>query len=135
MAVFLGGIVLLPMLINSIRDLDQPRLILDQFQQLQRGKELDAVFCGLPSGFNGRAVTSTGISCGWQLSTPAACFAVSRAGMFVESWQRPSFAYFVMMAKLVELFWMSAILELMRVMLPRASARTHKPCREPVLIP
>jgi hypothetical protein len=41
--ILLASIVLLPMLINGICDLDEPRLIFDQFQQLQRSKKLDAV--------------------------------------------------------------------------------------------
>ena len=35
---------------------------------------------GLPRGFSKRDETSAGMSCGWQLSTQAACSTVSRAG-------------------------------------------------------
>ena len=41
--IFLGGISHLPMLIQRIRDLRQPRPVFDLFQQFRRGKELDAV--------------------------------------------------------------------------------------------
>jgi hypothetical protein len=41
--IFLGGISLLPVLIQRIRDLRQPRPVFDPFQQFRRGKELDAV--------------------------------------------------------------------------------------------
>ncbi|MGA2242132.1 MAG: hypothetical protein ABSH11_08845 [Verrucomicrobiota bacterium] len=46
--VFLGGISLLPVLIQRIRDLRQPRPVLDLFQQFRRGKKLDAVRCRIP---------------------------------------------------------------------------------------
>jgi hypothetical protein len=39
----LGCIILLPMLIDSIRDFDQSSLIFRQFQQFSRGKELNTV--------------------------------------------------------------------------------------------
>ena len=38
-----AGIFLLPVLIQRIRDLRQPRLVLDLLQQFRRGKILDAV--------------------------------------------------------------------------------------------
>jgi hypothetical protein len=41
--VFLGSIILLPMVIDGIGDLDRPSLVFDQFQQFSRGKELDAI--------------------------------------------------------------------------------------------
>jgi len=41
--IFLGGILRLPVLVQRIRDLGQPRPIFGQFQQFQRGKELHAV--------------------------------------------------------------------------------------------
>ena len=55
------------------------------FQQIRRGKELDAVGGGLPSGLSSLAATSAGMSCGWQLSTHAACSAVRRAGNWPSS--------------------------------------------------
>ena len=41
--VLLAGIVPLPMLINRVRDLDEPGTVFDQFEQLRRRKEFDAV--------------------------------------------------------------------------------------------
>ena len=40
---FFGGVLLLPVLIQRIRDLGQPCPVFDQLQQLQRGKEFHAV--------------------------------------------------------------------------------------------
>jgi hypothetical protein len=41
--VFLGGISLLPVLIQRIRDLRQPCPVFNLFQKFRRSKELDAV--------------------------------------------------------------------------------------------
>jgi len=65
------------MLIQRIRDLGQPHLVLDQFQQFLRGKNLMPLYAGLPDGLSSRAPTRIGTSCGWQLITQAARFAVS----------------------------------------------------------
>jgi hypothetical protein len=71
---FLAGIILLPVLINRIRDFGQPCPVLDLFRASDAAKNL-TLFCGgLPNGFNTRAVTSTGTSCGWPFSTQAALF-------------------------------------------------------------
>ena len=44
MAIFLGGISLLPVLIQRIRDLRQPHPVLNLFQQFRRGKEFHVVW-------------------------------------------------------------------------------------------
>ncbi len=44
---FLAGVLPLPVLIDGVRDLDKPRPILDQLQNIRRCEELDPIRCGV----------------------------------------------------------------------------------------
>ena len=41
--IFLAGILVVPVLIDRVRHLDQPCTVFDLFEEFQRGKEFDAV--------------------------------------------------------------------------------------------
>jgi hypothetical protein len=65
---------------THICDLCQPGPADDLFQQFRLDNELDAGDGGLATGSSRRAAIKTGMSCGWQFSTHAACSAVRRSG-------------------------------------------------------
>jgi hypothetical protein len=77
---FIVQILFLPMLTDRVRAPGQPCPVLGELQNLRWGKILTLFGIGFPNGLSSRAITRIGTSCGWQLSTQAACSAVKRDG-------------------------------------------------------
>jgi hypothetical protein len=65
---------------THICDLCQPGPADDLFQQFRLDNELDARGWRIAQPFEPCAAIKTGMSCGWQFSTHAACSAVRRSG-------------------------------------------------------